>query len=195
MWWYDECCHDPNQLTTYEALDSLYKRPLEGHSTHETEGPWPLHFKHSHWWKKADLVQVRFTLRSRNQRSMWMQDGCKVYMDYYMASNGSCFMVIWIIFKNHLLEAGLTQNQEIVALQTFTTVDLFYFIMGWGPAWMKFIEIAWGWGPSHVWLQTTLEVHDHITWFWRCLEMAFGHFLLGSHNFMVITLGSWSHLA
>ena len=28
-----------------------------------------------------------------------MQDGCKVYMDSYMASNGSCFMVTWIIFK------------------------------------------------------------------------------------------------
>ena len=58
-----------------------------------------------------------------------MQDGCKVYMDSYMASNGSCFMVIWIIFKNHLLEVGLTQNMEIMALQMLTTVGLFYFIM------------------------------------------------------------------
>ena len=24
-----------------------------------------------------------------------MQDGCKMYMDFYMASNGSCFMVFW----------------------------------------------------------------------------------------------------
>ena len=23
-----------------------------GHSTHETESPRPLHFKHSHWWKR-----------------------------------------------------------------------------------------------------------------------------------------------
>ena len=35
-----------------------------------------------------------------------MQDGCKVYM----VLNGSCFMVTWIIFENHLLEVGLTQN-------------------------------------------------------------------------------------
>jgi hypothetical protein len=28
-----------------------------------------------------------------------MQDGCKVYMDCYMASNGSWFMVTWIIFQ------------------------------------------------------------------------------------------------
>ena len=28
-----------------------------------------------------------------------MQGGCKVYMDSYMASNGPCFMVTWIIFQ------------------------------------------------------------------------------------------------
>ena len=58
-----------------------------------------------------------------------MQDGCKVYMGSYMASDGSRFTVTWIIFKNHLLEVGLTQNRETMALQTLTTVDLFYFIM------------------------------------------------------------------
>jgi hypothetical protein len=36
-----------------------------------------------------------------------MQDACEVYMDSYMASNGSCFMVTWTIFKHHLLEVGL----------------------------------------------------------------------------------------
>jgi hypothetical protein len=46
-----------------------------------------------------------------------MEDGCKVHMDSYMASNGSRFMVTWIIFKNHLLEIGLTQNREITALR------------------------------------------------------------------------------
>ena len=56
---------------------------------------------------------------------MWMQDECKVYMDFYAASNGSCFMVTWIIVKNHLLEVDLTQNRETMTLQTLTTVDLF----------------------------------------------------------------------
>ena len=70
-------------------------------------------FKHSHWWKKAEPVQVHFTLRSRDQRSMWMQDdGCKVYMDSYMASTGSCFVITWTIFENHLLEVGLPQHRE-----------------------------------------------------------------------------------
>ena len=73
-----------------------------------------------------------------------MQDGCKFYMDSYMALNGSCFMVIWTTSKNHLLEVGLTQNWETMALRTPTTVDLFYFIIcedlhGW-----IFIEIPFG---------------------------------------------------
>jgi hypothetical protein len=58
-----------------------------------------------------------------------MQDGCEVYMDSYMVSNGSCFMVTWTIFKNHHLEVGPTQNQETMALRTLTTVGLLYFIM------------------------------------------------------------------
>ena len=79
--------------------------------------------------EKVGPVQVRFTLRLMDQRRKWMQDGCRVYVDSYMASNGSCFMLTWIIFKNHLLEVGLAQNRETMTLQTFTTVDLFYSIM------------------------------------------------------------------
>jgi hypothetical protein len=79
--------------------------------------------------EKAKLVHVCFTLHSRDQHSLHGLLHCKVYIDSYMASNGSCFMVTWIIFKNHLLEVGLTQNWETMALWTLTTVDLFYFIM------------------------------------------------------------------
>ena len=78
---------------------------------------------------KAGLVQVCFTLRLRDQRSMWMQDECKVYVDSYMASNGPCFMITWTIYKNRFLGVGLTQDWETMALRTFTTIDLFYFIM------------------------------------------------------------------
>ena len=46
-----------------------------------------------------------------------------------MVSNGSRFMVTWTISKNHLLEIGLTQFRETVALRMLTTVDLFYFIV------------------------------------------------------------------
>ena len=79
--------------------------------------------------EKVETVQVHFTPRLRDQWSMWMQDGCKVYMDSYVASNGSCFMVTWIVFKNHVSEVGLAQNRETMALRMLTAVDLFYFIM------------------------------------------------------------------
>ena len=34
-------------LLGYETLGPSY----QGHVTHETESPWPLHFKHSRWWR------------------------------------------------------------------------------------------------------------------------------------------------
>ena len=81
-----------------------------------------------------------------------MQDGCKVYMRSYMASNGSCFMVSWIIFKNHLLKVSLTQNQKTMALRTYSQ-PLIYFILSRVRNFGK----AFGWGPGHIWLHITLE--------------------------------------
>ena len=49
------------------------------------------------------------TLSLRDQWCMLMQDGCKVYMDHVSWSLG-------LIFKNHLLEVGLTQNHETMTL-------------------------------------------------------------------------------
>ena len=42
-------------------------------------------------------------------------------------------MVPWIIFKNQLLEVGLTQNRETMALKMLITFDLLYFIMREDP--------------------------------------------------------------
>jgi hypothetical protein len=96
-------------------------------------------------------------LRGMSQQSKWMQDGCKVYMDSYMASNGSCVMVTWIIFKNHLLEVGLTQKRKTMAFQTLTTVDLFGFYHVWGPAWLEIHCNSIWLGTGHIWLHTALE--------------------------------------
>ena len=155
---------------------------------HEGEGLWPLHFKHSHWWKrkswskfashctwgsnrvserkidvKATWIsmwrQTFLSLRAtrpracdcctsstlvggkagagpssfhlRDQHSKWMQDGCKVYTDSYMASNESCFVIPWNIF--YLLKLGLTQNQDNMTLQNLTTVYIFMFCHVWRP--------------------------------------------------------------
>ena len=42
----------------------------KGHFAHETESPWPLHFKYTHWWKR----------RSRS----------KFVLDYAWGTNGVC---------------------------------------------------------------------------------------------------------
>jgi hypothetical protein len=107
--------------------------------------------------EKADPVKGRVTLRLRDQWSMWMQDGCKVYMDPYMATNASCSMVTWIKFKNRLLEVGLTQNWETMVFWNLTTVYLFYFIMCEDPAW---IESYW----NSIWLRAQLHMTSHYTW-------------------------------
>ena len=79
-----------------------------------------------------------------------MQDGCEVYMDSCMASNGSCFMVTWITFKNHLLEVRLTRNHETIALRTPTPIGLFNLTMCEDPHEQKFIDMAFGRGPNYI---------------------------------------------
>jgi hypothetical protein len=115
---------------------------------------------------------------------MWMQGGCKVYIDSYMASNGLCFMVIWTSFKNHLLKVGRTQNQETVAFRMNHWFILFYH--AWGPTWMK---IHW----NSVWLRMWSHMSSHHTWgyhtgwVWRCdglWTLSFGLSQLHGH-------GSW----
>ena len=105
-------------------------RPTDtkGHFTHESESPWPLHFKHSHWWKRWAGPSTLHTMlegptKYMNARWMW-------------SLHGFLHGIKWIVFrdhldnfKNHLLEVGLTQKRKTMALWFLTTVDLFCFIM------------------------------------------------------------------
>ena len=117
-------------------------------------------------------------------------DGCKVYM----TSNGSCSIMTWTNFKSHLMQVGLAQNRETMALGTLTTVDLFYLNTCEDPHESKFIERAFGWGPGHIWFRTTHDSWGSVTTlhgFGGVLGRPFiGRFLLSSHNFMVTDLGS-----
>ena len=96
--------------------------------------------------EKAEPVQVHFTLHLRDQWSKWMQDGYKVYMDSYMAWNGSCFMVTWTISENQLLEVGLTHG-ETMALLNITLV----------PTWIEIHGIS-------IWLRARPHLTSHYTW-------------------------------
>jgi hypothetical protein len=61
----------------------------------------------------------------------------------------------------------------------------------WRPTWIKIhwnsIQLR---GPVTYDFTLHLRARDHTKWFWRCVGAAVGHFLLGSHNFMVTALGS-----
>jgi hypothetical protein len=107
--------------------------------------------------ENVEPVQVCFTLRLRDQWSKWVQDGCKVYMDSYIASNGSCFMVTWIILKNQFLEVGLTQNRETMALENAHNrwFILFYHVRG-----LVWIEIHW----NSIWSRAWSHMVSHYTW-------------------------------
>jgi hypothetical protein len=79
--------------------------------------------------KKPELVQVRFTLALGTNKVC----ECKMDVKYTWIPTwhqmNHVFMVTWTNFKNHLLEVGLTQNRETMALRTLTIVDLFNLIM------------------------------------------------------------------
>ena len=122
----------------------------KGHFIHETESPWPL-------LSKVELVQVRFTLCLRDHRSMWMQDGCKVHMDSYMASDGSYFKVTWPTFKNHLLEVGITQNRTTLTpdAQQHRWFILLYHVQK--PTWIEIYRNSIWLRARYIWLHTTLE--------------------------------------
>ena len=126
----------------FECILSYYNMPLIAQN---------LHFKHFHWWKR--WTRSKFASHcawGTNRVCVWMQDGCKVYMDSYMASNGSCFMITSMtIFKDHLLDI----KWETMALQTLTTLV----VLCEDPHEYKFIAITFGWGPNHRWLHTTFE--------------------------------------
>ena len=119
----------------------------------------------THTGGKAEPVQVRFTPRLRDQQSKWMQDGCEVYINSYMASNRSCFMVTWTIFQNHLLEVGLTQNQKTTTLRPLTTIALFHFILYDNLHESKLVSKHLAEGPITYDFTLHLRTRDHTTWF------------------------------
>ena len=75
-----------------------------------------------------------------------------------MTSNGSCLMIIWTIFKNHILELDLTQNRE--TMHETPNAHKCWFILlyhMWGPPW---IEIHW----HNIWLRARSHMALHYTW-------------------------------
>ena len=88
----------------------------EGHFTYETESPWPLHIKHSHWWKRRSRSKfVSHYAWGTNQV-------CKCKMDVkftWIPTWHQVDHISWplgLFWKNHFLEVGPTHNLETMAL-------------------------------------------------------------------------------
>ena len=100
-----------SNATGYSQSSSWFSPFIEGHFTHEIASPWPLHFKHSHWWNKRSWSKSLLHTYTWGTNGAWE---CKMSVKSTWIptwhQNGSCFMVTWIIFKNHLLKVGLTHN-------------------------------------------------------------------------------------
>ena len=79
-----------------------------------------------------------------------------------------------------MCEVPLSQNRETMTNPNVHHRCFILFYHVWGPT---LIEIHW----FNIWLRA----RDHNTWVWRCVGTAFGHFLSGAHNFMVMALGSY----
>ena len=93
------------------------------------ESPWPLHFKHSHWWKR----------RSRSKFTSHYAWGTNVDSFRKPRLGSRYYTIPW----DHATPNA--HNRWLI---------LVYHV--WGPIWI-FIEIAFGWGLSQVWLHTILE--------------------------------------
>ena len=127
------------------------------------------------WWKRWSRTKFASKLCLRDQQNKWMQDGCKVYMESYMALNGSCFMVTCTIFKTTSWRSALHKTGRPWHFECSHA---------WGPAWINIHQ-------NNIWLRALSHMTSYYTWrdtawFWRCFGPTFGHFLLGCHNFMVM---------
>ena len=129
---YSSCSYPIKTWHVNKIWDSerLAHTICKGHFTHETKSPSPLHFKHSHQWKKRSGFKF-------DSHYAWGTNGeCECKMDVksiWIPTWHRMDHVSWsrglISQTTHLLEVGLTQNREIMALWTLIAVDLFYFIM------------------------------------------------------------------
>ena len=163
----------PTSHTRLRARDHYTSSTLIGGKA----GTSPSSLLHTTLEGPTEYVNARWMLKS-------------TWMPSYMASNGIMFHGHVDYFQKPPL--GGRPNTKPGDHDTPNAHNrwfiLFYHV--WGPAW---IDIDWNsiWlRARHIWLHTTLEDAYQTTWFGRCVGTAFGHFPLGSHNFMVTALGS-----
>jgi hypothetical protein len=172
-------------------MELALSSPIKSHFTHETESPWPLHFKHSHWWKRRSHQSMSAS------HCTWGTNIVHVNARWMKMLHGLLHAIQWIMFHGHLdyfpkpsfgSKSNTKSGDHGIPNAHNRWFILFYHV--WGSAWIK---NHWKWhlveGPVTCDFTLHSRIRDQTTWFWRCVGTAFGHFHLGSHNFMVTALG------
>ena len=124
--------------------------------------------------EKVNRVQVASHYVWGTNGSKWIQDGCKVYMGSYMASNGSCFMATWIIFKK--IPLGCRSNIRLGwPWHSETSQPLVYYILSWvrSPSHMTW-HYTWGLVPT---------LHEFGSALGQLLDTSFGLSQFHGHNY------------
>jgi hypothetical protein len=141
-WWHN--------LPSFTLLILIYLRSLShvyqvarvwGPLTHETESPWPLHFKHSHWWKRQSHSKFA-------SHYAWGTKGIYMWNARWMWSlHGFLYGIEWIMFHGHLhcFQKPLLGGRPNTKPADHGTLNAYHrwFILlyhVWGPAW---INIDW----------------------------------------------------
>ena len=103
-WEYNHGMHKPSPWKLNFRQSSqhpmvIFSRPTIKANSHEAKSLWPLHFKHSHWWKRWSRSKFAWHYSRGTHIVCECKMDVKVYMDSYMTWNATspCFM-----FHGHL---------------------------------------------------------------------------------------------
>ena len=151
----------------------------KGHFTHETKSPWPVHFKHSHWWKRRSWSKF-------GSHYAWGTKGvsdCKMDVKSTWIIHG----IEWIMF---IMEHHLHYYQKTpLGGKSNTKPEDHGFPNAHNQWFIVFYRMR---GPGHIWLWIVTGSHIHIAlegpWFWS--RVGLWTPFLGSHNFIATALGS-----
>jgi hypothetical protein len=125
-------------------------------TSHKTESPWPLRFKHSHWWKR------RSRSKFASHYAWGTNEVCECKMDVK-----STWIPTWHRMDHVSRSLGLFQKQTLGGRSNTKPGDqgtpnahncwLILFYHTWGPAW---IEIHW----NSIWLRAQSHTTSQYTW-------------------------------
>jgi hypothetical protein len=128
----------------------------KGHFTHKTESLFPLHFKHSHWWKRRNRSKFA-------SHYAWGTNGvCECKRDVkctWILTWHPMDHVSWSLglFNRPPLGGRPTTKLGDHGTQMLTNVDLLYFYHVWGPT---LIEIH----RNSICLRARSYTSSHYTW-------------------------------